>query len=80
VGLLRVHAEPESGAPDLTRNDWAFNAGAGVIVVLNEAFGVRGDLRYFRYFESHDDLPQADTSAFDFWRTSIGITWSWPVR
>ena len=80
VGLLRVHAEPESGAPDLTRNDWAFNAGAGVIVVLNEAFGVRGDLRYFRYFERHDDLPQADAGAFDFWRTSIGITWSWPVR
>jgi opacity protein-like surface antigen len=80
VGLLRVHAEPESGADDLSRNDWGFNVGGGAIFILNEAFGIRGDLRYFRYFERHDDLAQTGTGAFDFWRTSVGITWSWPIR
>jgi opacity protein-like surface antigen len=80
VGLLRVHAEPESGADDLSRNDWGFNVGGGAIFVLNEAFGIRADLRYFRYFQRHDDLAQTGTGSFGFWRTSGGITWSWPIR
>jgi opacity protein-like surface antigen len=82
VGLLRVHLEPESGADDLSRNDWGFNAGGGAIFVLNEALGIRGDLHYFRYFQRHDDLDltQSGTGSFGFWRTSIGITWSWPIR
>ena len=80
VGLLRVHLEPESGADDLSRNDWGFNAGGGAIFVLNEAFGIRGDLRYFRYFQKHDDLAEAGEGSFGFWRTTVGITWSWPIR
>jgi hypothetical protein len=80
AGLLRVYAEPEGGAPSLSRNDWGFNAGGGVLVILSEAWGIRGDLRFFRYFEDHDDLPQRDAGAFDYWRTTIGMTWSWPIR
>ena len=80
VGLIRVHAAPIGGGPSLSRTDWGFNGGAGVMYALNDAVGIRGDLRYFRYFQRHDDLPQSDDGYFDFWRTSVGVTWSWPIR
>ena len=80
IGALRVQAAPAGGGESLSRIDWGFDFGGGVMVVLNDAIGVRGDLRYFRYFQRHDDLPQSNDGYFDFWRTSIGITWSWPIR
>jgi len=40
---------------------------------------VRGDVRYFRFLESHPDLLLT-SNGFDFWRVSIGATFSWPIR
>lgn len=80
VGLLHVRAEPVSPAqPIVSRTDWAFNAGGGVLVALNDAVGVRGELRYFRFFQNHADVPLASGGFFDFWRPTIGVTWSWPI-
>ena len=80
VGLLRVRASIIDEQSVVNRTDWGFNGGGGVLVMLNDAVGVRADLRYFRYFQSHDDLPLTNNGFFDFWRTSIGATWSWPIR
>ena len=80
VGLMRVHAALAGDGPSLSRTDWGVNGGAGMMYVVNEAVGVRGDVRYFRYLQRHDDLPQSDRGYFDFWRTTIGVTWSWPIR
>ena len=80
VGLLRVRAEvPDSGLVT-SRTDWAFDAGGGVIYMFNDLVGVRGDVRYFRYFERFDDLPLRDNGFFDYWRTAVGVTVAWPIK
>jgi hypothetical protein len=80
AGLLRVRATPQFDAPDVSRTDWAINAGAGALVMLDEAVGIRGDLRYVRYVGREDALPFVEEGFFDYWRVSIGATWSWPVK
>lgn len=80
VGLIRVRASGFDDEPTLTRSDWGVDVGGGVLVMLNDAVGIRGDLRYFRYLQRHDDLPLTDGGFFDFWRSSVGVTWTWPIR
>jgi hypothetical protein len=43
-------------------------------------FGIRGDVRYFRLFDRPEGLVLRDTGFFDYWRISIGATFSWPIR
>lgn len=80
AGLLRVRAELPVVGLVTSRTDWAFDAGAGVQYMFDDAIGVRGDVRYFRYLQRHDDLPLRDSGFFDYWRTSIGVTFAWPIR
>jgi opacity protein-like surface antigen len=84
VGLLRLRTSLRTSFADgdvvRSRTDWAFNAGGGVAYMFNDAVGVRGDVRYFRCFERHGDLPLLDNGFFEFWRTSVGITYHWPLR
>lgn len=80
VGLLRVRAELADTNLDDNRTDWAFDVGGGVLFMLNDIFGVRGDVRYFRYMQRQIDLPVGHDGAFDYWRTSIGFTYAWPIR
>ncbi|MGQ0735230.1 MAG: outer membrane protein [Acidobacteriota bacterium] len=80
AGLLRVRTSIADGVPVTSRTDWGFNAGGGVLIPVNDAVAVRGEVRYFRYFQRHADLPRLDNGFFDFWRTAVGITYSWPIR
>ena len=80
VGLLRVRTELPDAGLVTSRTDWAFDAGAGVVYMFNDVFGVRGDVRYFRYFERFDDLPLGDNGFFDYWRTAVGLTVAWPIK
>jgi len=80
VGVLRVGTALAVGQPDASKSDWAFNGGGGLIYVLNDVFAVRGDVRYFRFFERHDDIPFVNNGYFDYWRTSIGLTFTWPIK
>ena len=79
VGLLRVRAERPDVGLAVSRTDWAFDAGAGVHYMFNDIFGLRGEVRYFRFMQRHDELPLRDNGFFDYWRTSIGATFSWPI-
>jgi len=80
AGLLRVRACVADCQLVANRTDWAMDAGGGVFVVFNEVVGMRGDVRYFRYLQRHRDLPLTDNGFFDFWRTSVGVVVSWPLR
>lgn len=80
VGLLRVRACVQDCQLVVSRTDWAMDAGGGVSAVINEFVGVRGDIRYFRFLQRHRDLPLNDNGFFDFWRTSVGVVVSWPIR
>lgn len=78
LGGMRVRASVFEGVPAVSRTALAFNGGGGLLVIFNDTIGVRGDLRYFSFFESYADLPAA--GRLDFWRLSIGATYSWPIR
>jgi hypothetical protein len=80
AGLLRVRACVPDCQLVVSRTDWAIDAGGGAYAIINEFVGVRGDIRYFRYLQRHRDLPLSDNGFFDFWRTSVGVVVSWPIR
>jgi opacity protein-like surface antigen len=80
VGIMRTRAAVFEGLTPASRTDIAFDAGGGLQYMFNELLGVRGDVRYFRYFERHNDFPRLDNGVFDFWRSSVGITVAWPIR
>lgn len=80
AGLFRVRATALDGATTVNRTDWGFAAGGGVVYNVSDALAVRGDLRYHRLFDRHDDVPLLNGGFFDFWRTSIGLSLTWPLR
>ena len=57
--------------------DFGVTAGGGVLAVLNDAVGVRGDLRYFFSAADHVDLARPDNVGF--WRVSLGVTLMWAI-
>lgn len=57
--------------------DFGLNFGGGVLAVLNDTAGVRGDARYFFTSAEHRDLRRPDN--FGFWRFSIGVTLMWAI-
>jgi hypothetical protein len=80
AGVLRVRACVTDCQFAVSRTDAALDIGGGVFVLVNELVGVRGDVRYFRFLERHPDLPLTGSGVFDFWRLSVGATFSWPIR
>jgi opacity protein-like surface antigen len=80
VGLLRARACFPDCQQTASRTDVGFDAGGGVFVIFKELIGVRGDVRYFRYLQRPTDLPLTEQGFFDFWRTTIGATITWPIR
>lgn len=88
LGTIRTQLRSESDVfDDITSNDTGFNVGAGAHFFATTHFGLRGDVRYIRGFESLDDEdPIADSPFFDqaiatevfkFWRGTLGITFRW---
>jgi len=76
-GLLRSSVTSASALfNDVTSNDWGFNAGFGVIVMVSDHVGVRGDGRYFRNLRDTDPGGGLDltTGSFDFWRAYGGLS------
>jgi opacity protein-like surface antigen len=80
AGLLRVRTAIPNGVTITSRTELGLSAGAGASYIFNDIVGVRGDVRYFRYFQRHPDLPLLDNGFFDFWRTSFGVTLSWTIQ
>jgi hypothetical protein len=79
-GLLRARACVSDCRSAVSRTEVGVDVGGGAYVLINELVGVRGDVRYFRFLERHPDLPLTSSGFFDFWRLSVGATFSWPIR
>jgi hypothetical protein len=77
VGAIRARGCAVDCVRELSRTDLGFDAGGGAIWSFSDIYGIRGDVRYFRYAQIHQDLPRLDNGAFDFWRVTVGgvITW-----
>lgn len=80
VGLLHVHAAVRPDEPGTSRLDVGFNAGVGGLYEVNEFVSLRGDLRYFRHLDRHEDLVTIAEGFLDYWRTSVGVAFTWPLR
>lgn len=78
AGLMRVRTAIFDGLPPRGRTEPGWTAGGGVLLMLDETLGVRGDVRFFRHFGDHPDLPVQ--GFLDFWRISGGVTFVWPMR
>jgi opacity protein-like surface antigen len=58
-----------------TKNDFGYDLGAGVMGFFNQNVGLRGDVRYFRGFRgTSDNAVGLGISNFNYWRTSIGVS------
>ena len=77
LGLLRSSIDASDLFDEVSTNDFGFDIGFGVIGMMSDNVGLRGDVRYFRSFEDpeggDDDLDVA-VSNFDFWRATAGVT------
>ena len=79
-GLLRFQARRAVVDESVIRTDWGINLGGGAIYKLSDGFGIRGDVRYVRFLDRHDDLLVPHEDHFDFWRMSYGVVWNWAAR
>jgi len=76
VGIMRSRIGDAEDLFDITSNDWAFNAGAGITGFFADNVGLRGDIRFFRSLQDNEPDDEFDIAlgSFRFWRGSVGIT------
>lgn len=76
-GVMQLQGCGPTCSTSQTTYDLGFTLGAGVIALLHDTFGVRGDARYLFTGADHPDLNRPEH--FGFWRFSIGATFSWAI-
>jgi len=76
LGLLRSRVDGGDLFDDISTNSFGFNAGFGVMGLVSDHVGFRGDVRYFRSLEDPEVDDDFDVSVgnFDFWRATGGVT------
>ncbi len=72
VGAIRARGCTTNCVREFSRTDLGLDAAGGVYVPVNDLFGARADVRYFRYAQIHNDPPRLDNGGFDFWRVTFG--------
>jgi opacity protein-like surface antigen len=75
AGLLRRDLDFDT-LDTVSRNDWGYTLGGGVMGYFSDRVGLRADLRYFRNFEVDDfelDDVDVEQGTFNFGRASIGV-------
>jgi opacity protein-like surface antigen len=73
AGLLR--SQIDAGGPfnvSSSTNDAGWNVGGGVMGFFNDHFGLRGEIRYLRAFDSNT-IAGVNVGTIDFTRLSIGV-------
>jgi opacity protein-like surface antigen len=75
AGLLRRDLDFNT-LDTVSRNDFGYELGGGVMGYFTDHVGLRGDLRYFRNFKVDDfdvDNVDFDKGTFNFGRATIGV-------
>jgi opacity protein-like surface antigen len=75
AGLLRRDLDFDT-LDTLSRNDFGYTLGGGVMGYFSDRVGLRADLRYFRNFQVDEfdiDDIDFDEGTFNFGRASIGV-------
>jgi hypothetical protein len=76
AGIVQLEGCGSCNRPSRT-HDLGWTAGAGLLAVVNDVVGVRGDARYFFASADHFDLQRPDNVRF--WRVSVGVTLMWVI-
>lgn len=76
VGIIRTSINDADEFFDVSSSDLGYNIGGGAHVFLNDQFGLRGDVRYFRSLKDDEGGDGVDFSvgSFKFWRASLGVS------
>ena len=76
LGLMRTRLDTDDIFNDISANDFAVSAGVGVLFVMTDRVGLRGDLRYFTGLEDPDEDGELDITfgRFHFWRATGGLS------
>jgi opacity protein-like surface antigen len=75
VGLIKSRLDDVEDFFDVDESSFGINAGGGVMIFFTDGVGIRGDLRYFRSFNSVDENDlDLSLGSFDFWRASAGVS------
>jgi opacity protein-like surface antigen len=77
AGILQINGCDTPCNRPANTYDLGLTFGGGVLAVLNDTVGVRGDARYFFASADHPDLRRPDN--FGFWRISVGATLMWAI-
>jgi opacity protein-like surface antigen len=77
AGIMQIHGCGPTCATSATTYDLGFTLGAGVFAMVNDTFGIRGDVRYLFSTADHPDLNRPEK--FGLWRLSIGATFTWAI-
>ena len=74
-GLMWTHLDT-GGLVDVSRNEFCYELGAGMMGFFTNHFGLRGDLRYLRTLNDTILGSEFDLNAgrLHFWRLSGGVT------
>ena len=76
AGIVQLEGCGFCGRPSRTY-DLGWTVGGGVLALVNDVVGIRGDARYFFASADHFDLQRPDN--FGFWRISVGVTLMWVI-
>ena len=77
AGLGVIHSwvtDPSNTVADTNQNNFAFNAGGGVMYSLNNRVALRGDVRYFLAFVNEDKRDGFYFNDYGFLRATFGVT------
>ena len=82
AGLMRASvSSPGDLFDEISRNDFALNAGGGLVGYFNGHVGLRGEVRYFRSLQGESgadgiiiDPRDFDLGDFSFWRGTVGLS------
>jgi Outer membrane protein beta-barrel domain len=77
LGVIHPWIEGPGDQYPIAQNNTAVNAGGGVIYVLNNHVGLRGDLRYFRAFVDESKREGAYFKDYGWVRAAFGVTIAW---
>jgi hypothetical protein len=77
VGILQVNGcDSPCNVPART-NDFGMNVGGGAFLMLSDVAGFRADARYVFSSADHADLHRPDN--FNYWRVTVGATFTWAI-
>src|SRR5262245_7605342 len=76
IGMIRTKVETGIAGSSESENQVGWTIGGGMIIFLQQHFGVKGDVRYYHSFEALDLLGielARDENKIDFGRASFGV-------